>query len=207
MPDPASRRPLKSRNIVVFQKLAASLAGAGVSADAISLAGMLFGIAAGIALAATAFLEPPWSAVAWLAAAALIQSRLLANMLDGMVAVEGGRKSKAGPLWNEIPDRVSDTAALVGAGYAAGGIPALGYTAALLAMMTAYIRAIGALNGAGEAFLGCFSKPRRMFFLTVACIAGAAGFATWSTPAVLILIAAGSAITCVERLTWIARKL
>jgi phosphatidylglycerophosphate synthase len=178
-----------------------------VQADAISAAGMALGIAAGFALTATSHLEPPWAGAAWLAAAAWIQLRLLANMLDGMVAVEGGRKSKAGPLWNEIPDRVSDSAALVGAGYAAGGIPEFGYSAALLAMLTAYIRAIGALNHAGEAFLGWFSKPRRMFFLTLACLAGAAGFARYSTPAVLALIAVGSAWTCMQRLAWIGRKL
>jgi len=207
MPDPASRRPLKSRSIPVFQKLAARLASAGMPADAISAVGMVFGIASGFVLAATNCFPPQWRSAFWLAAAALVQLRLLSNMLDGMVAVEGGRKSKAGPLWNEIPDRVSDSATLIGVGYAAGGIPELGYAAALLAMLTAYIRAIGALNGAGEAFLGWFSKPRRMFFVTVACLAGAAGFSAVAIPAVLWLIVAGSAWTCVQRLAWIVKKL
>jgi phosphatidylglycerophosphate synthase len=207
MPEPTSRRPLKSRNIVVFQKLAARLAKAGVRADAISAVGMGFGLAAGVALASTFYFEPPWENIVWLAAAALIQLRLLSNMLDGMVAVEGGRKSKAGPLWNEIPDRISDSATLIGAGYATGGIPELGFVAALFAMLTAYIRSMGALNGAGEAFLGWFSKPRRMFFVTLACLAGAAGLSAYVMPAVLLLIVVGSAWTCVQRLDWIVQKL
>lgn len=202
MVDPGSRRPLKSRRIPVFQTLAASLARAGVPADAVSAAGLVFGLASLPALLAT-----PDSPLWWLVAAALVQLRLLANMIDGMVAVEGGRKSRFGPLWNEIPDRVSDSATLVGLGYAAGGSPLLGWLAALLAMFTAYIRAMGALNGAGEAFLGWFSKPRRMFVVTIACLAGAAGFADPAVTWALGLIVAGTVVTCGQRLRWIGGRL
>ena len=208
MPELSSRRPLKSRSNPVFQRLATRLAKTGVTADAISAAGLAFGLASGFTLAAT-WHAGSWSMqfTLWIASAALIQLRLLSNMLDGMVAVEGGRKSKLGPLWNEIPDRISDSATLIGAGYAHGGVPELGWLAALLAVITAYIRAIGALSGAGEAFLGYFSKPRRMFFMTVACLVSAAGFAPLAMPAVLWLIVAGSAVTCVQRLEWISKKL
>ncbi|HEY8901381.1 MAG TPA: hypothetical protein VIM61_13295 [Chthoniobacterales bacterium] len=207
MVDPASRRPLKSRGVPVFQRLAATLASAGVSADAISAAGLGFGVAGGVALVGTAHVSGAAQVALWLVAAALVQLRLLANMLDGMVAVEGGRKSKFGPLWNEIPDRVSDSATLIGAGYAFGSVPEFGWLAALVAMLTAYIRAIGALNGAGEAFLGWFSKPRRMFFVTVACLVSAAGFAHVAMTGVLALIVAGSAVTCLQRLRWIGGRL
>jgi phosphatidylglycerophosphate synthase len=207
MPDPDSRRPLKSRGIPVFQRLAATLSRAGVPADAVSAAGLIFGLVSGGVLACTAHAHGLAQAALWLVAAAFVQLRLLANMLDGMVAVEGGRKSKFGPLWNEIPDRASDSATLVGLGYAAGGAPELGWLAALLAMLTAYIRAIGALNGAGEAFLGWFSKPRRMFFVTVACLASGAGLSAWAVPAALWLILLGSALTCAQRLAWIGKRL
>ncbi|MDD5200579.1 MAG: hypothetical protein PHC88_12355 [Terrimicrobiaceae bacterium] len=207
MPELSSRRPLKSRDIPFFQRLAASLARAGVPANAVSAAGLVFGLGAGAALAATVRVDGLGQVVLWLAAAACVQLRLTCNLLDGLIAVEGGRKSKLGPLWNEVPDRVSDSATLIGAGYALGGVPELGWLAALLAMMTAYIRAIGVLNGAGEAFLGWLSKPRRMFFITVACLAGAAGFARVAMPAALGIIVAGSAVTCGQRLVWIARKL
>jgi phosphatidylglycerophosphate synthase len=207
MPDPSSRRPLKSRSIPVFQKLAASLARAKVSADTISATGMGFGLASGFTLAATWYVGGAAEIVLWLASAALVQLRLLSNMLDGMVAVEGGQKSKLGPLWNEIPDRISDSATLIGAGYAVGGIPELGWFAALLAVLTAYIRAIGAVNGAGEAFLGVFSKPRRMFAVTVACLVSAVGFASFAMPLVLWLLVLGSAATCVQRLVWIRDRL
>ncbi|MGH8047019.1 MAG: CDP-alcohol phosphatidyltransferase family protein, partial [Chthoniobacterales bacterium] len=207
LPEPTSRRPLKSRDILIFQKLAARLAKAGVRADAISAAGLLFGLASGAVIAATFFFKPPVENLLWLAGGILVQLRLLSNMLDGMVAVEGGQKSKFGPLWNEIPDRLSDSATLIGLGYATGGVPQLGWLAALLAMFTAYIRAIGASNGAGGAFLGWCSKPRRMFLVTLACIAGAAGFAVLAIPIVLWLIVAGCVWTCAQRINWIAHKL
>jgi len=46
-------------------------------------------------------------------AAVMIQGRLICNLLDGMVAVEGGMSSPAGPVFNELPDRISDTPKLL----------------------------------------------------------------------------------------------
>ncbi len=84
---------------------------------------MLCGLAAG-ALFYTTALHPEFARLTWLLAAALVQLRLLANMFDGMVAVETNTASPVGELFNEVPDRVSDAAILVGLGYAAGGTPA-----------------------------------------------------------------------------------
>ena len=107
---------------------------------------MIAGIAAGLAWAATA--AGWYSRLAFGAAAALMQLRLLANMLDGMVAVETEKASRLGELYNEVPDRISDMAAFVGAGYALGGSPTLGYLAACLAVFLAYLRAEGKVAGA-----------------------------------------------------------
>src|SRR4051812_42207120 len=103
----ADRRPIAVRTWPVFQALAGRLARWGVSPNAISTASLVCGVAAGAALAATASLPSPGQRIAWLAGGLLIQLRLLANMLDGMVAVEGGRASPVGELYNEVPDRVS----------------------------------------------------------------------------------------------------
>src|SRR4029453_6658606 len=94
----------------------------------------------------------------------------LANMLDGMVAVEGGKGGPTGDLWNEAPDRVADAAILVGAGFATGTTPLLGFGAALMAVFVAYVRALGASVGAGQIFLGPQAKPQRMAVMTVACL-------------------------------------
>ena len=86
---------------------------------------MAGGILAGLALAATQLLPLPQ--VMFLLAVAGIVVRGMGNLLDGMVAVGSGKASPFGELFNEIPDRVSDIAILIGAGYAAGGNPTLGF--------------------------------------------------------------------------------
>lgn len=188
------------------------------SPNAISIAGMLCCTAAGAALAATPHL-PPWPARAcFVAAAALVQLRLLANLFDGMVAIESGVASAVGELYNDIPDRVSDAATLIGLGYATGGWSEMSYIAAMLAILTAYIRAVGKAAGAGSHFRGPMAKQQRMFLVTMACVTMAFTPTSWwgfwgprddlGIPAVaLILIAAGSALTCLRRLAGIASKL
>ncbi len=121
-------------------------------------------------LAATSHVDGWALRAAALAGAGFIQLRLIANLLDGMVAVEGGKGGPTGDLWNEAPDRVSDAAIFLGAGYAAGSAPMLGLGAALVAVFVAYIRALGASVGAGQVFLGPMAKPHRMFIMTVTCL-------------------------------------
>jgi len=96
---------------------------------------MLCGIAAGMMFAATTHIAHTW--IAWLAGAVLVQLRLLANLCDGMVAVLRNIASPVGELFNEVPDRVSDAATLIGFGYAAGSDGVLGFIAALLAVFLA----------------------------------------------------------------------
>ena len=82
-----------------------------------------------------------------------------------MVAVEGGKSSPVGALYNELPDRLSDSLLLVPIGYAAG-VAWLGWAAALLAALTAYIRAVGGSLGLPQDFSGIMAKPQRMALLT-----------------------------------------
>src|SRR5439155_6616796 len=159
-------RPIAVREWGVFRWLAGRLARGGVYPNAISIMGMVSGIAAGAALAATSPLSGLEQRLAWLAAGLFIQLRLLANMLDGMVAIECGKASPVGELYNEVPDRVSDAAILIGAGYAAGGDILLGSAAACVALFTAYVRAMGKAAGARNEFCGPMAKQQRMFVIT-----------------------------------------
>ena len=170
----------------------------------------------GVMLAIIAFailwvISRGWIA-AWLAlliAALCVQGRLMCNLLDGLVAVEGGRKSKGGDLFNEIPDRVEDTLFLTGAGLACGQL-ALGLLASLLAVFTAYVRAFGASLGQGQDFSGPLAKPQRMFFLTAGLLAAAAGslcnFAGNILAWTLAFIAAGTAVTAARRIVRTYRR-
>jgi phosphatidylglycerophosphate synthase len=204
----ADRRPIAARELGIVKSLASRLAKAGVSANAISVLGMLTGLLAGAALVFTAR-RPELARVLWVAAAAFIQLRLLANMLDGMVAIESGTASKVGELYNEVPDRVSDTAVLVGLGYAAGGDPVWGWAAALAAMFTAYVRTTGKGAGAKSDFRGPMAKQQRMFLVTLTAIfLAAAPRAESRLPRfVLMAIAAGSMLTALRRLSGVARTL
>ena len=130
---PDNRRPLKTRSQMWARSLASAVAARGFTPNQISLAGI------GVALIGFVFLYcagRPWPA-AWIflfPAAVCVQLRLLCNMLDGMVAVEGGKREKGGELFNEVPDRVEDTLLFVGAGYA-GGSPDLGWLCAVLGFL------------------------------------------------------------------------
>lgn len=196
-----SRRPLRTRSAGWAQALARGLGRAGLSPNAISAIGVLFAAAG-----AGAFLLAGESRWFWLAGALGIQLRLLANMLDGLVAVEGGRASATGALFNELPDRIEDALLIVAAAYAAG-VPTLGYGATILAVATAYIRATGGALGLPQDFVGPMAKQHRMFVLTVGAVLAALLPALPVMEIALWIVAAGSALTCVVRTRRIAALL
>jgi phosphatidylglycerophosphate synthase len=178
---------------------------------------MVFGCLAGGMLAATTSLDSWSMRAAWLAGAVFVQLRLLANMFDGMVAIERDVASAVGELYNEIPDRVSDVAILIGLGYGVGGEPMLGYVAACVAIFVAYVRAMGVAAGAAQAFIGPMAKPQRMFAVTVAAVYCGVTPATWQpqfgpdgrsiASFVLALVVLGGLWTAARRIHRIARDL
>jgi len=170
------RRPIATRNRKWAQAATAWLASRNVSPNAISIAGMCACIVAGIALAATSICD---YRILWLVAALGAQLRLTANMLDGMVALASGRASKTGELYNEVPDRISDAAVFIGAGFAWGGNITLGYIATILSIFTAYIRAAGKIAGAPNEFCGPMAKQHRMLVITVICVYSAVVPQSW----------------------------
>lgn len=196
-----NRRPLKTRQAGWAQALARGLGAAGLTPNAISTLGVLF--AAG---GAACFLAAPVNRWLWLGGALGIQLRLLANMLDGLVAVEGGKASATGPLFNELPDRIEDALLLVAAGYGAGAAE-LGYGATILAVATAYVRASGGALGLPQDFVGPMAKQHRMFVLTLGAILAALLPGQPMMLAALWIIVAGAALTCVVRTMRIARLL
>jgi phosphatidylglycerophosphate synthase len=198
------RRPLKSRSTAWARGLAGALVRARVHPDAISLASLVFaGI--GAALLAT------WpTSLGLVGTACCVQLRLLCNLLDGMVAIEGGRKSALGGLYNELPDRVADSAFLVALGCSIGE-PWLGWLGALAAAVTAYIRVLGGTFGLAQDFRGPMAKPHRMAVLTAGCLAGSVELSMGGDDVALTaaawVIAVGALLTCVTRTLAIARKL
>ncbi|MBK8067136.1 MAG: CDP-alcohol phosphatidyltransferase family protein [Rhodanobacteraceae bacterium] len=199
-----ARRPLTSRNTAWAHWIARRLAATEVTPNQISLASIGFALVGGLLL-----LRPDWP-VAMVFAAICIQLRLLCNLIDGMVAVEGGKGTPVGALYNEVPDRVADSLFLIGAGYGVG-LPELGWFAALVAALTAYIRVLGGSLGLKQDFRGPQAKPQRMFVLTLGCLAVAwegVQYGSWhSLSAALWIIAVGSLLTAALRIRAIAREL
>jgi phosphatidylglycerophosphate synthase len=199
-----NRRPLETRSHRWAQALARALARAGATPNAISVAGVPCA-----ALGAAVLLLVPGS-VALVAAAACVQLRLLCNMLDGMVAIEGGRRTPTGLLYNEIPDRLEDSLLIVALGYAAGA-GWLGWLGALAAAVTAYIRVLGGTCGFPQDFRGPLAKQHRMFVMTVGCLLGAAELPASGNRYSLLLaawiIAVGALLTCARRAHGIAVQL
>jgi len=172
-------------------------------------------IVAGIALGVTSVAD---YRILWIIAALGAQLRLTANMLDGMVALASGRSSKVGELYNEVPDRISDAAVFIGAGFAWGGNIALGYIATILAVFTAYVRAAGKIAGAPNEFCGPMAKQHRMLVVTLICLYSAVTPRSWQIISFndsqiglmtlgLAVIILGCVITVFRRVSRIGRAL
>lgn len=199
-----NRRPIEARSAKWAQKSAQFLANTNVSPNQISVASVFFAtIGAGLLMF--------YPTTAGLIGCALaIQARLVCNLLDGMVAVEGGKKSPLGQIYNEFPDRIADSVLIVALGYSIG-MPALGWFGALAAALTAYVRVFGGSLELPQDFRGPMAKQHRMAVITIACLLGALEQAFSGTQFALITasvaVALGSAVTCITRTKAIADQL
>lgn len=199
-----NRRPIASRDTGWAKRTALILAKNNVSPNTISIFSIIFSLA-------TFFIfyfdhkTQGYHTLYMLLAIAAIQGRLIMNLLDGMVAVEHNKKSAVGGLFNEVPDRISDTLTLFGVGLLARnqryGMD-LAYVAIILSVTTAYIRTLGASLGCGHTFAGPMAKQHRMALVCAGCV-----IAIWYLPVfyyLLILMNFGLLITCWRRLAKIA---
>lgn len=200
-----NRRPLTSRNSAWAARLASWAVAKGITPNQISQASMAF--------AALGFLLYWLSAqggilqfLCLLLAASTLQARLVCNLIDGMVAIEGGKGAKDGPFWNEAPDRVSDLLFFAGAGIAAGN-PVLGLLAGALAITTAYVRELGRAEGFPPDFSGPLAKPQRMAVLTVGSVLAALYASEWTLSVTLWIVVAGTAATILRRSWTLIEKL
>jgi phosphatidylglycerophosphate synthase len=196
------RRVLATRHSGWARSLARRLGRAGVQPNSVSIASVVFALVACAAFSVVPDLTPGSRPAALVLAAATIQVRLLCNLLDGMLAVEEGLKTRTGDIYNDLPDRLADVLILVGAGYSIREIPGgsmLGWAAAVTAVLTAYVRLLGGSLGATQHFIGPMAKQHRMFTLTIAALVAAVEAMSDMPPRAmriaLVVIVAGSIVT------------
>ncbi len=209
-----TRRPLSSRDTKWVKATAQWLSMRGFRPNLISILSFVNACLACIAFVLAGLMTHPWRGLLFLVAAVFMQLRLLCNLFDGMVAVEGGFKTKSGELYNELPDRFSDAVILVSAGYAVPAsacLQTLGWLAAVLSIITAYVRALGVAAGASQYFIGPMAKPQRMALLTVVCVVMAA-LELFSNPINLVhpalgVIIVGCLVTIARRTSRVAKEL
>lgn len=197
-----TRRPLASRQTALAQRTARWLSQTRLTPNNISQGSILFAALSCLAFWASAYTGTGFAVGLLLLAAFFCQMRLLCNLFDGMVAVEGGKSEADGPFWNEAPDRAADLLILTGVGLASGQL-ALGLAAASFSIGTAYVREMGRAEGLASDFSGPFAKPQRMAVITAGSVLTAAELALFETRyallAALTITALGTAYTVLRR--------
>lgn len=168
------RRPIQTRSANWAKKAAQWLTKKQVSPNTISLLSLVFAALSALAFCLAFTLSSSAGTRGVLFIAALgIQGRLLCNLLDGMVAMEGQKHSPQGPIFNDLPDRIADTLIFIGVGYGLtlfNWASTLAWATAVAALFTAYVRLLGASCGLPQDFRGPMAKPHRMALLTLSAL-------------------------------------
>jgi len=153
----------------VFRRLLSPLqrrlVASGVSADALTLAGLGFAGAAGAGV---------WlgrGGGGWLLLVPLgAVLRIVANALDGMVATSTGTARPLGEVLNEVSDRIGDVAVFLPMSLVPG-VDAVLVAGALAAMLvTSYLGLAVKAAGGPRLYDGVMGKPDRMFVVGVAAV-------------------------------------
>jgi len=141
-----------------LRPLTRALAGAGVTANAVTLGAALLSLLAGAALAFR-----PGSRAALLLLPAVLFARMALNAIDGMLAREHGQKSKLGGLLNELGDVVSDTALYLPLALVHGFDARLAVGIVVLAALSEMTGVLGPTLGASRRYDGPMGKSDRAF--------------------------------------------
>jgi len=155
-----------------LRPIAGRLAAAGVSANHVTLAGVLLSAAAGLAIAL-------WPEARWplLVLPAALFVRLALNALDGMLAREHGMKSPLGAILNELGDVASDAVLYLPLALVPGVAGGLVVAAVLLAVITEMAGVVAVQIGAERRYDGPMGKSDRALAFGAAALALGLGIA------------------------------
>ena len=180
---------LKPRFQAVLRPAVAALAGAGITANQVTLAALAGSLLVGALLGLFADLP----AVFLLLPAGLFL-RMALNAIDGMLARDFNQKSVLGAYLNELSDVVSDAALYAPFALVSPFTPTWVMTVVGLSALTEFAGALGPMVGASRRYDGPLGKSDRAFiFGALGLWVGIGGslpdWLAWLMPAVVVLLA------------------
>ena len=159
---------LKSRFQQLLRPLLAALHGAGITANAVTLAALLASLAYGGWLGLA-----PASHWAWGLLPLFLLIRMALNAIDGMLAREYQQQSRLGALLNEVGDVMADTALYVPFALLPGAHASLVVLVVLLALLSEFVGVLGQVVGGGRRYDGpCGKSDRAVAFGALALAVG-----------------------------------
>jgi CDP-diacylglycerol---glycerol-3-phosphate 3-phosphatidyltransferase len=162
-----------------------ALAGAGVTANQVTLAAALLSGAVGGCIAR--FPSERWPL---LVMPGFLFVRMALNAIDGMLAREHGMKSKLGAILNEVGDVVSDSALYLPLAWVPGFNAPLIVTAVVLAVISEMTGVVAVQIGATRRYDGPMGKSDRAFVFGVLTLLAGFGAVSerWVTAALVAII-------------------
>ncbi len=142
----------------LLRPLTRALAGAGVTANAVTIGAAVLSLVVGTAIAVSR-----GSRGALLLLPAALFARMALNAIDGMLAREHGQKSRLGALLNELGDVVSDTALYLPLALVPGFDARLAVGIVVLAAVSEMTGVLGPTIGASRRYDGPMGKSDRAF--------------------------------------------
>jgi CDP-diacylglycerol---glycerol-3-phosphate 3-phosphatidyltransferase len=169
----------------LLRPITRSLAGAGVTANQVTLAAALLSVAVGAGVAL--FPREDWPL---LVMPGFLFVRMALNAIDGMLAREHGMKSKLGAMLNEVGDVVADTALYLPLALVPGFDARLVVGAAVLAIISEMTGVVAIQIGATRRYDGPMGKSDRAFaFGLLALLTGLGAISErWIKSALIALV-------------------
>ena len=167
----------------------------GVSANAVTAAGLLLSVAQGMWIALR-----PGEVLPLLFLPLTLFVRMALNAIDGIMAKEHGQASVQGAILNELSDVVADAALYLPFALIPGVAPALVVLVVVVSLIAEMTGALGAMVGASRRYDGPLGKSDRAFAFGLLAVLLGAGLTPglWTSVYLGILLAL-SALTIINR--------
>jgi phosphatidylglycerophosphate synthase len=189
----ASVYQLKSRFQKLLRPFTSALAGAGVTANGVTVAALLLSVAIG---ALCWLINDP--RVLYLLPLGLF-ARMALNAVDGMLAREHGQKSVLGGFLNELGDVLSDVALYAPLAFRAEFPQFATLLFCFVAILTEFTGVVAVSQGASRRYDGPMGKSDRAFLFGLIGLLLAYGFPSLLWVTILMWIGVGLSLFTVAR--------